>query len=158
MARLNNPWACARPELPWQPPDSGFGETRVISFKVWDLADVKEVARAFADSQDQNLVQYVTDDCRKNIAALGWEIQDVLDHLLLLTPDHYRGSEWCERTMQPGTRRNPDARWLPCDAYVLKIPYQHPATGWRGPVEYYIKFSFWTNRKLVCLVSCHTSN
>lgn len=157
MARIDNPWARARSDLPWTPPDSDVDGSRSIPFKVWDLTVVRQISDEFKATGNERLVQYVTADCGKNIAALEWEIQDVVNHLLLLSPTDYHRSEWCERKVHEGTRVRPDARWIPCDAYTLKTTYENPRTGWRGIVEYFFKFGLSPTGTLVFMVSVHPS-
>lgn len=156
MSRIDNPWAQSNAKLPWLPPESNDEKSREIPFKVWDLADVFKVAQACLETDDDNLIVYATDDCRNNIQALEWEARDVAEKLLLLLPKgRYQNSQWCKRSYQPGVTQKPEAVWMPCDAYALKIVDSN-ASGWSGLIKYYFKLCLSVRGTVVLMVSAHT--
>lgn len=155
MPRIDNSWARANVNLPWPPPDSDNEQSRTIPFKVWDLDDVYRVAKACLETNSDNLIVSVTEDCGRNLQALEWEAKDVAEKLLLLPKADYQNSQWCKRSAQSGVVQKPAMQWLPCDSYVLKTLDQ-TKSGWTGIVEYYFKLCLSPTRKLILMVSVHT--
>jgi hypothetical protein len=112
------------PNLPWPPPLSGDSTTEVasrrISSKVWDLDEIKQLVRQFAEGNDF-AINIITTDCSRDLQKLCLEKADIADFVELLSEKHYLNSAWCMASRRPGVKVSEEARWYPCDAYCLEV-------------------------------------
>ena len=148
-----NPYARARPDLPW-PPVEDDPKSRLIPKKLWDLKQVKVIAQAQLDHENENLILAITKDCVRDIQRLELTAPDLANYILQLDDHHYDESLWCQKSMQEGVKIDAAAIWCPCDSYVLPVQ-EKSDSGIRVCVEYYIKFCLSPANKSVLLVSFH---
>lgn len=149
-----------RPTLPWPPPRVGDCAadiaSRKISSKVWELAEIKELARKYS-SGDDNAINVVTNDCAIDLQRENLEKADLAEFIELVLEKHYLNSAWCMASQRPGVTVPEEARWYPCDAYCMDIV----KTGEDARTiekKYYIKMCKTATGKMLLIISMHESN
>ena len=148
-----NPYARARPELPW-PPLEDDPKSRRIPNRLWKLSDIHAIAKTQIAQPEKSLIRPITDKCSEDIQDLEWTSQDLAEILLRLKDGNYDKSMWCQKSRWPGVKAPDEALWFPCDAYKLLV-VERVSAGWEGPVEYYLKLCLSPANAVVLLVSVH---
>ena len=128
--------------VPYQPPPNPLTEQdRKLNGPRYDLSVAKQWA-------DQSRIFLVTEDCRRDVAALRWTYPEVAELLNALTPDHYWGSEWCATGK---------GMVIDCDAYALKFDTHLLELSQNG-IDLYVKFGFrFPAANYILIISCHPS-
>lgn len=121
-------------------PAKGGGE-KIPDGPLYDLDRVKEMVK------DGKGLQLWTRDCVKDVAALGWDHEDVIDLIQRLCKDDYIDSEWCE---------NGRGAYAACDAYTSKALEWIEAANKNMLIEYFVKFAINKLGTMVLTISCHT--
>ena len=111
-----------------------------------DLAGLQAQLRS--GTVDLDALWVATDRCQRDLQNNRWTNAHVLQMLVCLLADDYRGSEWCQ--VRGG-------RHVPSDVYLL--PFDDLRQQRRpGGLEVYLKFSLEADGLLaIVLVSCHVS-
>lgn len=110
-----------------------------------DLLALQQCVRTGALQADD--VWVATHKAQRDLENLRWTLGDLLDCLLCLHAEDYRGSEWC--TDQRGT-------WHPCDAYAIRYDDVRKCRINRSDINYYLKFSVGQDGSLrIVFLSCH---
>lgn len=124
-------------------PYSGSGSRLITKIKcLYDLSHIQ----TNCTSEDVN---FVTEDCRNDVASLAWDTAQVFELIKSLNVTHYLNSEWCKINGN---------QYYPCDAYKITQSSYNKATNRLLPCFYYIKLAVSTGGNLVLIVSCHASN
>ena len=147
-----NPFVRGKSELPWGPPDLNDEASRLIPFQVWDLEQIKAVAENYLAVETGLFA--VTDKCGYDIQNLGWTLSDVATRVMLLRPEDYDKSIWCQKSTR-GIKCDPATLWLPCDAYSLKREEFIPSMGRTTSLELYLKMSLNSSGTGLLFVSVH---
>jgi hypothetical protein len=90
-------------------------------------------------------VRLVTEDCRKDVAAMAWDTSDVARLVRSLSLNEYQGSVWCMASAR---------MWLDGDAYVKKATAFAPLRA-IGVSKVFVKIAFPNNMTILAVVSCH---
>ncbi|WP_416056418.1 hypothetical protein [Stenotrophomonas maltophilia] len=110
-----------------------------------DLSALQQCVRTGALRPDD--VWVATHKAQRDLENLRWTLGDLLDCLLCLQAEDYKGSEWCKD--QLGT-------WHPCDAYAVRYDDVRKRRLHHSDINYYLKFSIGKNGSLrIVLLSCH---
>lgn len=127
--------------------DSGTSR-RAISVRgspLIDLLVLQQCVRTGALQPDD--VWVATHKAQRDLENLRWTLGDLLDCLLCLQAEDYKGSEWCKD--QLGT-------WHPCDAYAVRYDDVRKRRLHHSDINYYLKFSIGKDGSLrIVLLSCH---
>lgn len=118
---------------------------RVRGLPLIDLLALQKGVRTGALQPDD--VWVATHKAQRDLENLRWTLGDLLDCLVCLHAEDYRGSEWCT-----DQRRN----WHPCDAYAIRYDDVRKCRINRSDINYYLKFSVGQDGSLrIVFLSCH---
>ena len=109
---------------------------------LYDLARIKTM------TEDGVGLQLWTRGCVKDVQALGWSHDDVIQLIRSLRNDEYIDSEWCE---------NGKGAWAACDAYAAYQLEHIEATNKSVRIKYFVKLAINKLGTMVMTISCHTS-
>ncbi len=124
------------------PPGCSGVSEKIPGGPLYDLARVQSLA-----ASDQ-AIQLWTKKCARDVANLGWDLEQVGQLLLQLRVDrNYIDSEWCD---------NGKNAWVAADAYSLRRSEWVAAARKDMLIEYFVKFAIGRSGSLVLIVSCHT--
>ena len=128
-------------------PDSGTSR-RAISVRGLPLIDLLALQQCVHTGGLQpDDVWVATHKAQRDLENLRWTLGDLLDCLVCLHAEDYRGSEWC--TDQRGN-------WHPCDAYAIRYDDVRKCRINRSDINYYLKFSVGQDGSLrIVFLSCH---
>lgn len=156
----NNPYLKILTSL--KPPPDKFstgGSDRLIGHSpLWCLSEIVEIV--LQHNEIKPTVRIVTEDAIKEYEELlvnGFDLKDAISSIE--SKGRYRNSWWCKTSPNKDANGNPRGvgAWIPCDDYTLLLPYEHPATGYRGTCEHYFKFCKGLDGATVLFVSLHLS-
>ena len=139
-------WRVDPVQLP-QPQDSGRGRRAigVHGLPLIDLDASQDCVRTGGLQPDD--VWIATHKAQRDLENLRWTLADLLDCLMCVQAQDYKGSEWCRDQM--GT-------WHPCDAYAVRHDDVRKCRLNHSDINYYLKFSVGQNGSLrVIFLSCH---
>lgn len=154
-----NGFVRVRPELPWPPPRTGTSTaevaSRTIPSKVWDLEEIKALAKQYSCGDDY-AITVITNDCALDMQRHLLEKCDVADFIELLSDKCYLNSSWCMASQRPGVRVSDEARWYPCDSYCLEV-IREMDDSTTIENKFYIKMCKSASGKMLLMVSMHES-
>lgn len=92
-------------------------------------------------------VWIATAKAQRDLENLRWTFADLLDCLLCLRAEDYKGAEWC---------RDQQGNWHPCDAYAIRYDDVRRCRLSHSDINYYLKFSIGQDGTLqLIFLSCH---
>lgn len=140
-----------------EPPAVNDGDTSdrfIQAYPIWNLNELINIALKNCG----NNIKIVTDKATKNYEALLEDGFDLLSTLKAISNNgKFKEAVWCKTS--PRKDRNGKPRglgsWIPCDAYSVNCEFEHPVTGYKGVVNYYIKMCKGLDGNTVLFVSIH---
>jgi len=131
--------------------DATDAERWIGKASLWSLEDLQSLVER--DTLSLQTVVLVTTKCLRDVARLKEEPGgfDLAQQVSKLRAGNYDKSLWCLSSplgKAPGF-------WIPCDAYSLSVPFEHPNTGWKGEVNLYFKMAKAVSGLAVLFVSVH---
>ena len=113
------------------------------------MGPLYDLKRVCALAQDEDKVQALTRNCRKDVDKFfDGDYGEVAALIQAVKAGDYIDSEWCE---------NGSGAIAACDAYSVRTAEVLRATGKLVTFEYFLKFAIGKAGNLVLVVSCHTS-
>ena len=144
------------PKLTEPPPldDDNSPDRSIQDTPIWDLDELKKIAL----KNNGNNILIVTNKANKNYEALlesGFDLPSTVE--AIDKKRDFKGAFWCKTS--PKKDKHGKSRglgsWIPCDSYSVNSVYEHPITGYKGLVIYYLKMCKGLDGNTVLFVSIH---
>jgi hypothetical protein len=153
----NNPYLKILSNL--QPPPDNNSTDRsdrsIGNSPLWKLSDIVGIGLLHKESRPT--IRMVTSDADKEYASLlenGFDLKETL--VKLVSAGRFKGAFWCKTSAKDANGKpRGSGSWIPCDAYVITLPYEHPVSGYKGVCEYYLKMCKGVDGTTVLFVSLH---
>lgn len=134
--------------------DANTSDREIQNNPIWDLATIIELIQ----KHNGNNIQIVTSKADRDYENLLENGFDLLETLLKIdVKNDFRGAFWCKTSpaLDSKGRRRGTGVWIPCDSYSVKCEFEHPVSGYKGLVSYYIKVCQGLDGNAVLFVSIH---
>lgn len=146
------------PGLPPPPPvdDQDKSDRKLADSCLWDLQEIVDiVSRHSPENVTVRMVTRKAERDFQNLLENGFDLHELLKKLL--EKGFFKGSWWCRTSAVKDRTGKPRGTgyWVPCDAYSIVDEYEHPATGYRGKSEIYLKMCKGHDGTAVLFVSLH---